>query len=217
MFVGLMYIVRQFFQPLPADYQEYKRFLHDTFPNMIDTKYLCKEDSTLKKLIKSTAKDKLLQRIMLPPFTFSRGNPEGEEYGFTHERSVLGAGSLNIGLIFIALGKFWGVDYAVISKDHPTLKSFVNKLFVNLNHDHDKTMVLGGVDPNQDRSLVFFAEFPRDWHRANFSEFGFKIIFLSESTGFLAWTQPIQDQDPFTLHPDLYLTRYDEYVRALWQ
>lgn len=184
---------------------------------MIDTKYLCKEDFSLEKLIKSTAKDKLLQRIMLPPFTFSRGNPEGEEYGFTHGRSVLGAGSLNIGLIFIALAKFWGVDFVVISKDHPTLKSFVNKLFVNLNHDHDKTMVLGGVDPNQDRSLVFFAEFPRDWHRANFSEFGFKIIFLSESTGFLAWTQPNQDQDPFTLHPDLHLTRYDEYVRALWQ
>lgn len=56
--MDLLFTVKQFIQPLPDSYKEFKELLHFSFPKLIDTKYLAStsdfkniKDSTLRALL----------------------------------------------------------------------------------------------------------------------------------------------------------------------
>lgn len=228
-FVHLMYIVRQFFQPLPDNYKEYKKIVNGLFPHVIDTKHLC-TDQSLKTLFGTSVITRMIHTVYLPPFCPPILVADGAEFGHLIDltRLNIASGSLRIGICFLGMMRFLGVR---ISGDHGELqrnaivKPFLNKLFAK-SSKMLSTAVLDAEDMFQQRDVVFHATFPSTWDRWRFEElfknYGtVKIIFFNETSGILALSFKLSGKlheigDPSQIHPDLNLRPYDDYVREKW-
>lgn len=62
-----MFIVRQFFEPVSEDLNEFKELVNRTFPNIIDTKFVSSSEA-FKDLFSSSKLEFLLKKVAEPPF-----------------------------------------------------------------------------------------------------------------------------------------------------
>lgn len=219
----LFYLIRQFFQPLPEDYPGFKELVHETFPNILDTKYLCTHDQ-LSTLINSTVLGDVLRDVRTDSFCLPNFLPTGEGYGYSvddDKAHEAGYDSFICGMCFVGLSKKIGVPLGDQFEKSPLLRPFLNRVFVMGVMDV-KAMNLSGKDPTPHRDHVFHITFPATWKRMDitnrFKDFGgCQVYRLSDSTAFIGLMQ--RDfggavWKAFQSAPDITLKRYLDFAKG---
>ncbi|XP_059612566.1 poly(A)-specific ribonuclease PARN-like [Phlebotomus argentipes] len=191
MFMDLVYLMKQFIGPLPENVDEYKKLVHEFFPNILDTKFLCTAES-LKKEIKSTVLPHILEDCRKAPFTMPEVESLGEQkYSIESVKEhEAGYDSFITGICFISLAIYLKIHPKDLNANCKKLKSFKNKIFLmgleNITH-----MNLTGPDEKPSRSHVFHITFPSTWKNTDivrhFRNFGdVQIKWLNKESAFVA-------------------------------
>lgn len=218
----LFYLIRQFFQPLPEDYQGFKSLVHEIFPNILDTKFLCTHDQ-LSPLINSSVLGDVLRDVRKEEFCLPNFLPAGEEFGYSlddDKAHEAGYDSLICGMCFIGMAKKIGVPLGDQFEKSPVLRSFLNRVFVMGVMDL-KAMNLGGKDPVPHRDHVFHITFPATWKRIDitnrFKDFGgCQVYRLSDNTAFVGLMQRdfgAAVWKALQSAPDITLKRYMDFAK----
>lgn len=219
----LFYLIRQFFQPLPEDYQGFKSLVHEIFPNIMDTKFLCTHDQ-LSPLINSSVLGDVLRDVRKEEFCLPNFLPAGEEFGYSlddDKAHEAGYDSLICGMCFIGMAKKIGVPLGDQFEKSPVLRSFLNRVFVMGVMDL-KAMNLGGKDPVPHRDHVFHITFPATWKRIDitnrFKDFGgCQVYRLSDNTAFVGLMQRdfgAAVWKALQSAPDITLKRYMDFAKV---
>ncbi|XP_055686849.1 poly(A)-specific ribonuclease PARN-like [Lutzomyia longipalpis] len=194
MFLDLMYFMRQFTGPLPDDLNEYKKLVHDHFPSILDTKYLCSGE-TLKPHVNSTVLPHLLETCRNEPFGMPKVECIGEEkYSVECEKEhEAGYDAFITGICFISLATFLKIPPKELNGNCKKLKSFKNKIFL-MGLEDISCINLTGPDGKPSRQHVFHTTFPSTWKSGDivrhFRNFGqIHIKWISEGSAFVALQQ----------------------------
>ena len=71
MLLDVSHTVHQFIDELPDNLADYKNLVQDTFPNLIDTKYMS-TSHPFRELIQSTVLNELFKKVQKSPFILPR-------------------------------------------------------------------------------------------------------------------------------------------------
>lgn len=222
----LFYLIRQFFQPLPEDYQSFKALVHDLFPHILDTKYLCTNHDQLRELINSSVLGDVLREVRKDAFCLPNFVPAGEEFGYSLEEEKAkaheaGFDSLISGICFLGMAKKLEVPLGDVLEKSPVLRPFLNRVFV-MGVTDVKGINLAGKDPAPKRDHVFHVTFPATWKRLDitnrFKDFGgCQVYRLSDTTAFIGLQQVGFSGavwKAFQSSPDITLKRYMDHVKT---
>uniref|UniRef100_A0A182IUN9 Uncharacterized protein n=1 Tax=Anopheles atroparvus TaxID=41427 RepID=A0A182IUN9_ANOAO len=141
MLLDLLYILRQFFKPLPVDYKEFKKLTKEIFPLLLDTKYLC-TNAEIKVSVNSSVLAHVYDAVSKPPFSIPEVHPElpAHEYSVENDKQhEAGYDAYLTGLCFLGLVSRFKVDLHNPTKD-PILKKYLNSA-LELNEDETIRMV----------------------------------------------------------------------------
>jgi poly(A)-specific ribonuclease len=72
MLLDVGHTVHQFVDELPDNLADFKELVQDTFPNLIDTKYMS-TSHPFRELVQSTVLGELVKKVQAPPFQLPRG------------------------------------------------------------------------------------------------------------------------------------------------
>lgn len=220
----LFYLIRQFFQPLPEEYASFKSLVHDLFPHILDTKFLCTHDK-LSPLINSSVLGDVLRDVRKEEFCLPNFIPAGSEYGYALDADKAheaGYDSLICGVCFVGMAKQIGVPLGETFEKTPLLRPFLNRVFVMGVMDV-KAMHLGGKDPAPHRDHVFHVTFPGTWKRVDitnrFKDFGgCQVYWLTDTTAFIALMQRdfgASVWKAFQSSPDITLQKYMDFAKSV--
>lgn len=219
----LFYLIRQFFQPLPDEYQSFKELVHDIFPYILDTKFLCTHEQ-LNALINSSVLCDVLRDVRTDQFCLPNFIPAGEEYAYSlddDKAHEAGYDSFICGVCFIGMIKKIGVKLGEQFEKSPALRHYMNRVFV-MGVSDVKAMNLGGKDPAPHRDHVFHITFPATWKRIDitnrFKDFGgCQVYRLSDTTAFIGLIQREFGSavwKAYQTSPDITLKRYMDFAKG---
>ncbi|GAB0088463.1 PARN [Sergentomyia squamirostris] len=222
MFLDLIYLMRQFTGPLPEDLDEFKKLVHDFFPNVLDTKHLCTK-GVLKEVVGSSVLPHVLEACRSSLFQL----PEIESLGdqkYTLDDSKeheAGYDSFITGVCFLALTNHLGILPKDLNANCKKLKSFKNKIFV-LGLDNITCCNLTGPDEKPSREHVFHVTFPSTWKNTDiiqhFKNFGpIQIKWINETSAYVALQQREYSQSVMKSigrYPGVTVVPYAEYEDA---
>ncbi|XP_058464193.1 poly(A)-specific ribonuclease PARN-like isoform X2 [Malaya genurostris] len=163
MLLDLLFVIRQFFRPLPHNYLEFKKIVRELFPILLDTKYLC-TNAELKVHVNSSVLGHVFESVQKEPFQMPQVTSGFEEHKYATDdqrQHEAGYDAYLTGLCFLGLVSYFKVDLKNILKD-PTLKAYFNRIFllrvtdVNYIYTH-------GKEPSVSREHVFYITFPENW------------------------------------------------------
>ncbi|XP_043472399.1 poly(A)-specific ribonuclease PARN-like isoform X1 [Leptopilina heterotoma] len=186
MLLDLCHVIRQFFNPLPETYSEFKALVHGLFPKIIDTKIIS-QSTQLKDKVPLTNLQYLLDTCSKEPFSIPEVIPvKDRSYSTSIEKShEAGYDAYMTGLCFIAMKNYLGtlespaVDTVLC--DSPLLNPFLNKLVIVRLKDVPHINLVGN-DPTPSRDHVFYITFPREWKGNDISK-----LFTSYGGVFVSW------------------------------
>uniref|UniRef100_A0A182NHZ9 Poly(A)-specific ribonuclease RNA-binding domain-containing protein n=1 Tax=Anopheles dirus TaxID=7168 RepID=A0A182NHZ9_9DIPT len=191
MLLDLLYVLRQFFKPLPADYQEFKKFTREYFPYLLDTKYLC-TNAEIKVHVNSSVLAHVYDAVSKEPFSIPTVHPELPDHQYSVEdekQHEAGYDAYLTGLCFLGLVSRFKANLTQLSKD-TTLKHYVNRIFI-LRLNDINYINLSGKEPSQNRDHIFFVTFPETWRSSDivskFKPFGpVHISWLDNTSAFVS-------------------------------
>ncbi|XP_055624362.1 poly(A)-specific ribonuclease PARN-like isoform X2 [Toxorhynchites rutilus septentrionalis] len=167
MLLDLLFVIRQFFRPLPNNFQEFKKTVRELFPMLLDTKYLC-TNGELKVHVNSSVLGHVFEAVKKAPFKMPEVVSELENHQYSQENMKLheaGYDAYLTGICFLGLISYFKVDTRNLSND-PILKSYFNRIFllrvseINFIHTH-------GKEPSFSREHIFFVTFPENWRQSD--------------------------------------------------
>lgn len=123
-------MMRQFFGPLPNTFDEYKEFLHNAFPLLLDTKYLSTANEELKAHIPSSVLNDLLTVVRKEPFQLPEINPVSDEYAYdldSDKQHEAGFDSFICGLSFMGMVRAMDIELEELNAICSNLRPFLNK------------------------------------------------------------------------------------------
>ncbi|NP_001153677.1 poly(A)-specific ribonuclease [Bombyx mori] len=228
MLLDVMHTLNHFFQPLPAEYTQFKEFTHCMFPHILDTKYMSSLPPFKDKVNSSILKH-LLATLSAAPFSLPKVvSDEGRGYSQLHEKHhEAGYDAYVTGLCFLAmhshLANMRGDDTTrFLSITSPLIKPFLNKVFLSRTAHQDSPFInLAGPEPLPPRDHVFHLAFPREWQRNEitqlFSPFGpITVQFIDDTSAFVALArreQATSVSKALAKHSKITLTSYYKYKK----
>ncbi|XP_075231184.1 poly(A)-specific ribonuclease PARN-like isoform X2 [Lycorma delicatula] len=185
--LDLLHIVRQFYMPLPDDYSEFKLMLHNLFPKLLDTKFMCSAPP-FKDILTTTVLSNLLKSLKEPPFNIPVvGYEEGKGYkSIDLKYHEAGFDAYMTGLVYLTLGNFlkktrlFNKSENCSITDSPLLKPYINRL--HLMRVQDTHICLAGPDPTPSREHVFYITFPKEWKYNDINQ-----LFTPYGSIFISW------------------------------
>lgn len=189
MLTDTMQILRQFFSPLPENYDDFKSMTNSLFPNILDTKYMASL-SPLKELINNTTlgdMDKILDKEPFPKLTL-----ENCEYSTKNEKlHEAGYDAFLTGYCYLRM-----LNYLVSfnSSRQNLVDYYSNKIHLMRSFDI-QFIDLKNKQDEPKRDNVFYLEFPPAWEAQNiydlFSSFGSIFIgWIDDTSAFVALQNP---------------------------
>jgi poly(A)-specific ribonuclease len=189
--MDLMYVTSQCFTSLPHSYEEFKKLIHQIFPNIIDTKFIASSEK-FKEIFKTTVLNHVYDRIQSAPFenvefewenifqTYHLDNPKEHEAGFD---------SFLTGYIFLVISKYLKVKFESKFEKGKELAPFLNR--IALQRISTPYIYLTGQEPHPCRSHVFHIKFPSTWLTADiqdqFKNYGpIQISWVDSTTAFVS-------------------------------
>lgn len=189
--LDIMYLTSQCFQSLPQDYTEFKKLVHQTFPNIIDTKFVSGSDK-FKEIFSSTVLNQVYERLQAVPFekvdlewenvyqTYDLKRPKEHEAGFD---------SFLTGYCFLVILKHLKVKLAPKFEKSKELSAFLNR--IGLRQIATPFIYLTGQEPTPSRSHVFHINFPSTWQTSDiqnhFKNYGpIQISWVDSSSAFIS-------------------------------
>ncbi|XP_053689559.1 poly(A)-specific ribonuclease PARN-like [Sabethes cyaneus] len=167
MLLDLLFVIRQFFRPLPSDYQEFKNIVRHLFPLLLDTKYLC-TNAELKVHVNSSVLGHVFESVQKEPFKMPEVTSDFEEYEYSTDDSKqheAGYDAYVTGLCFLGLTSYFKSDLLHLQND-PTLKGYFNRIFL-LRVAEVNYIYIYGKEPSISREHVFFITFPENWRSSD--------------------------------------------------
>jgi len=170
--LDFLYVIKQCFEDLPKDYEEFKLLTHRIFPNIIDTKFIGHSDK-FKEMFTSTVLNQVCQRVREPPFSsvtvewenlynkYCLDNPKEHEAGFD---------SFMTGYCFLPILKYLKVPLtnnfeAAKCKE---LIPFLNR--IALRRIQTPFIYITGKEPTMSRTHVFYLTFPSTWQTSDIQD-----------------------------------------------
>ncbi|XP_021696424.1 poly(A)-specific ribonuclease PARN isoform X2 [Aedes aegypti] len=167
MLLDLLFIIRQFFRPLPHCYQEFKKIVRELFPLILDTKYLC-TNGELKVHVYSSVLGHVFEAVNKAPFNIPEVTCGFEEHKYSPDdmkQHDAGYDAYLTGLCFLGLASFFKVDLKDLTRD-PILKAYINRIFL-LRVSEINYIYTHGKEPSFSREHVFFVSFPETWRQSD--------------------------------------------------
>lgn len=189
--LDIMYLTNQFFQELPEDYGEFKKLIHEKFPNIIDTKFIANSEK-FKEIFSSTVLNDVYERLQKKPFnkvdvkwedeynTYSLETPKEHEAGYD---------SFLTGYCFLLLLNHLKVPLEPKFEKAKELSTFLNRIALQrILHPY---IYLTGNEPVPNRGHVFFIKFPHTWLSSDihdhFKNYGpIQIAWVDNSSAFIS-------------------------------
>lgn len=167
MLLDLLFVIRQFFRPLPPNFHEFKKIVRELFPLLLDTKYLC-TNGELKVHVYSSVLGQVFDAVNKEPFKLPKVTCtlKGHEYS-PHEMKQHDAGydAYLTGMCFMGLVSFFKVDLKNLTLD-PVLKAYFNRIFL-LRVNEINYIYTYGKEPSFSREHIFFLSFPENWRQSD--------------------------------------------------
>uniref|UniRef100_A0A182XYR9 Poly(A)-specific ribonuclease RNA-binding domain-containing protein n=1 Tax=Anopheles stephensi TaxID=30069 RepID=A0A182XYR9_ANOST len=186
MLLDLFYVLRQFFKPLPADYQEFKKITKEYFPLLLDTKYLC-TNAEIKEHVNSSVLAHVYDAVSRAPFSIPTVHPELPDHQYSvddEKKHEAGYDAYLTGLCFLGLASKFKADLLHLHKD-TTLRHYMNRIFITRLNDVNY-IYLNGKEPAQTREHIFYITFPDAWRtsdiQSKFKPFGSVYVCWVDST-----------------------------------
>lgn len=201
MLLDICHIVNRFCWPLPADYWEFKEMVHQLFPRLIDTKYMCSA-YPFRDLIPSSVMNHMVTRLREPPFGFVEAVAANSDYSYSKDNDKAheaGYDAYMTGLSFISLTTYLGKKYnsSSLQLNQELLKPFENRLFIMRIIDYSYVN-LKGDEPKPTRNHVFHITFPKEWKTTDivqlFSPYG--DVYVHYCNQVSAWVT-LKNQEKF--------------------
>uniref|UniRef100_A0A182WJC2 Poly(A)-specific ribonuclease RNA-binding domain-containing protein n=1 Tax=Anopheles minimus TaxID=112268 RepID=A0A182WJC2_9DIPT len=191
MLLDLFYVLRQFFQPLPVDYQEFKKLTKEYFPLLLDTKYLC-TNAEIKVDVNSSVLAHVYDAVSKAPFSIPTIHAEMPDHQYSVDDKKLheaGYDAYFTGVCFLGLISRFKVNLMHLHKD-TTLKPYLNRIFITRLNDVNY-MYLNGKEPSQSREHIFYVTFPENWRTTDiqikFKPFGpVHVSWMDSTSGFVS-------------------------------
>ncbi|KAJ6643112.1 Poly(A)-specific ribonuclease PARN, partial [Pseudolycoriella hygida] len=189
MLLDVIYIMKQFVGPISNKLQEFKTKTHKTFPNLLDTKYMCTDDE-IKPFINSSVLARLLETTSIEPFERPKFEAESKEYSYSLDdpkEHEAGYDSFITGVCFATMANY--LNICDISEKSPRLRQIINRFFTPVDVNH---INLTGKEPSPpSRDHVFHLKIPNDWTNNNiyqmFRTYGnVRISWLDDTSCFVA-------------------------------
>lgn len=189
--LDIMYLTSQCFSNLPQCYDEFKKLIHQIFPNVIDTKFIASNDK-FKDIFKTTVLNHVYERLQSEPFekvefewenifqTYNLDSPKEHEAGFD---------SFLTGYCFLIISKYLKVHLENKFEKCKELAPYLNR--IGLQRISTPYIYLTGQEPHQSRSHVFHIKFPSTWLTADiqehFKNYGpIQISWVDSTTAFVS-------------------------------
>lgn len=192
--LDLMFLLQQCFEPLPADYNEFKTITHRIFPNIIDTKFIGSSEK-FKELIPKTVLNKMYERLTKEPFVNIAHEWENpyQTYSFQFPKEhEAGYDSYLTGYCFLVLMKYLKVDLSGNFEPNKCkeLNPFLNRIALPRIQSPSPFIYLVGKEPTFSRNHVFFVNFPATWQTSDvqdaFKNYGpVNVAWVSSGTAFI--------------------------------
>ncbi|RZF45247.1 hypothetical protein LSTR_LSTR010391 [Laodelphax striatellus] len=214
--IDLCHILNQFFSPLPEEYNEFKSMLHDIFPRLLDTKYMCHSEPFTNLLPTSTLAQ-LLPVICKSPFKLPEVGCIDKDYGYStssNKNHEAGFDAYITGLLFITFAHYLGTKFTKESDDVPLTKMNVLNRFINRLHlmkVNDTYIDICGNDPDVSRDHVFYVTFPSIWRFKQIADLfrpvgNIVVSWIDETSAWVALSKP--DMAPDMVYVDT--SEYDD-------
>ncbi|XP_049291328.1 poly(A)-specific ribonuclease PARN-like isoform X1 [Anopheles funestus] len=191
MLLDLFYVLRQFFKPLPADYEEFKKLTKEYFPLLLDTKYLC-TNAEIKVDVNSSVLAHVYDAVSKAPFAIPTVHAELPDHQYSvddEKKHEAGYDAYLTGLCFLGLVSRFKVNLLQLPKD-TTLKHYMNRIFITRLNDVNY-IYLNGKEPSQSREHIFYVTFPENWRTTDimskFKPFGLvHVNWLDNTSAFVS-------------------------------
>lgn len=168
LFLDLIYILRQFFKPLPDNLAEFKKFAISIFPNIIDTKCMCNLPK-VKPLIKSSILGDIINTIREEPFSLPKLKSGNSNFSYSlqdNKAHEAGYDSYLTAVAFLTIAKFLHESINTLLNDLTEAKDYLNRLFLVKLPDIGY-LNLVGVEPVPSRDHVFHVTIPEEWNKSD--------------------------------------------------
>uniref|UniRef100_U5ES41 Poly(A)-specific ribonuclease PARN n=1 Tax=Corethrella appendiculata TaxID=1370023 RepID=U5ES41_9DIPT len=191
MLLDVLYLIKQFFKPLPSNYEEFKKFLHKTFPYLIDTKYFCTTHLQLKPQFNSTVLQHIFRTVSKAPFNLPKIESESMEYEYSTDQPKeheAGYDAYLTGICFLSLMDFIKVNVKEI-KQTSKMNKIVNRIFLGRVNDVNY-IDISNKEPSVKKDHVFYITFPETWKQSDifekFKKYGFiHITWINSWSAFI--------------------------------
>jgi poly(A)-specific ribonuclease len=182
--LDLMYLINQCFKDLPEDYNEFKKIVHQIFPNIIDTKFIANSEK-FKETFNSSVLKNVYERILMAPFKPVKYEWENPYLTYDLEDQNMkeheaGFDAFLTGYIFLVI-----LDYLKVPLDDKFEKSKQLSPFLNriaLQRIMTPYIYISGQEPLLSRSHVFYIKFPSTWQSSDIQD-----IFKNYGAVNVAW------------------------------
>ncbi|KAG4073427.1 hypothetical protein HA402_000651 [Bradysia odoriphaga] len=191
MLLDVIYVMKQFVGPVSNKFQDFKTKTHKTFPNLLDTKFMCTDD-TIKPYINSSVLARLLDATSVEPFARPKFEAEAEKYSYSLDKPKeheAGYDAFITGVCFVTMANYLQIDSCDINEKSSRLRPLLNKLFLPIDVNH--VNLTGKEPPAPSREHVFHLTIPKDWKNNNifqiFRLYGnVRISWLDDTSCFVA-------------------------------
>ncbi|XP_052899114.1 poly(A)-specific ribonuclease PARN-like isoform X2 [Anopheles moucheti] len=191
MLLDLFYVLRQFFKPLPVDYQEFKKLSKEYFPLLLDTKYLC-TNAEIKVDVNSSVLAHVYDAVSKAPFSIPTVHAELPDHKYSVDDEKMheaGYDAYLTGLCFLGLVSRFKANLLQLPKD-TTLRHYMNRIFITRLTDVNY-IYLNGKEPSQTRDHIFYVTFPDSWRtsdiQSKFKPFGpVHVSWLDHTSAFVS-------------------------------
>lgn len=190
MLLDLLFVIRQFFRPLPPHFHDFKKIVRELFPLLLDTKYLC-TNGELKVHVYSSVLGHVFDAVNKEPFKLPEVKCTFEEHKYSNQEMKqhdAGYDAYLTGLCFLGLTSFFKVDLNNLTQD-PVLKAYFNRIFL-LRVSEVNYIYTHGKEPSFSREHIFFVTFPENWRQSDivnrFRNYGQVYInWINSSSAFI--------------------------------
>lgn len=190
MLLDLMFVIRQFFRPLPNNFQDFKKTVRELFPLLLDTKYFC-TNAELKVHVFSSVLGHVFEAVRKEPFKLPEVASGSEEHSYSMDQEKqheAGYDAYLTGLCFLGLASYFKVDLTNFTND-ATLKMYFNRIFL-LRVSEVNFIYTYGKEPSFSRDHVFYITFPENWRHVDiisrFRNYGQVFIsWVNETSAFV--------------------------------
>uniref|UniRef100_A0A8D8JKF0 Poly(A)-specific ribonuclease PARN n=2 Tax=Culex pipiens TaxID=7175 RepID=A0A8D8JKF0_CULPI len=190
MLLDLMFVIRQFFRPLPYNFQDFKKTVRELFPLLLDTKYLC-TNAELKVHVFSSVLGHVFEAIRKEPFKLPEVKSGSEEHSYSMDQEKqheAGYDAYLTGLCFLGLASYFKVDLTNLTND-ATLKMYFNRIYL-LRVSEVNYIYIYGKEPSFSRDHIFYITFPENWRHVDilcrFRNYGQVFIsWVNETSAFV--------------------------------